>query len=49
VDLASVSGDPEAGMYRDAELVREHLAGVDGPISVLAHSSGGLAVTEVVA
>ncbi|WP_433556768.1 alpha/beta fold hydrolase [Pseudonocardia xinjiangensis] len=49
VDLPSASGDPEAGMYRDAEIIREHLAGIDGPITVLAHSYGGLPVTEVAA
>jgi pimeloyl-ACP methyl ester carboxylesterase len=47
VELPSTSGDPEAGLDRDAEVVREHLAGINGPITVLAHSYGGLPVTEV--
>ncbi|WP_433556770.1 alpha/beta fold hydrolase [Pseudonocardia xinjiangensis] len=46
-DLPSSSGDPEAGMYADAAVLRDHLAAVDGPITVLAHSYGGMPVTEV--
>lgn len=48
-DLPSVSGDPNAGMYDDARAVREHLARIDQPVVVLAHSYGGLPVTEVAA
>jgi hypothetical protein len=48
VDLPS-AGDPEAGVYADAEVVREHLAGIDGPITVLAHSYAGMPVSEVAA
>jgi pimeloyl-ACP methyl ester carboxylesterase len=49
VDLPSTSGDPDAGMYADAAVVREHLGSLDGPVTVLAHSYGGLPVTEVAA
>jgi pimeloyl-ACP methyl ester carboxylesterase len=49
VDLPSTSGDPDAGMYADAAVVREHLESLDGPVAVLAHSYGGLPVTEVAA
>jgi pimeloyl-ACP methyl ester carboxylesterase len=48
VDLPS-SGDPDAGMYADAESLREHLSAIDAPITVLGHSYGGLPVTEVAA
>ncbi|MDP9862555.1 MULTISPECIES: alpha/beta hydrolase [Streptosporangium] len=47
VDLPSTSGDPDAGMYDDARAVREHLETVEGPVTVLAHSYGGVPVTEV--
>ncbi|GGN91238.1 hypothetical protein GCM10011579_087900 [Streptomyces albiflavescens] len=48
VDLPSASADPDntAGMYDDAHVVREKLAGLDGPVTVLAHSYGGLPATE---
>ncbi|MGV9454453.1 alpha/beta fold hydrolase [Streptomyces sp. NPDC003635] len=48
VDLPSASADPRntAGMYDDARVVRAKLAGLDGPVTVLAHSYGGLPVTE---
>jgi len=46
VDLPSVSGDPDLGMYDDAKAVREHLATLDGPVTVLAHSYGGVPVSE---
>ncbi|MDX3076181.1 alpha/beta fold hydrolase [Streptomyces sp. MI02-7b] len=51
VDLPSASADPadNAGMYDDARAVRERLAALDGPVTVLAHSYGGLPVTEAVA
>jgi pimeloyl-ACP methyl ester carboxylesterase len=48
VDLPS-SGDPDAGMYADAEALRKHLSVIDHPVTVLAHSYGGLPVTEVAA
>ncbi|WP_219467423.1 alpha/beta hydrolase [Nonomuraea rhizosphaerae] len=47
VDLPSTSGNPDAGMYDDARAVRRHLEAVDGPVTVLAHSYGGVPVTEV--
>lgn len=51
VDLPSASADPadNAGMYDDARAVREQLAALDGPVTVLAHSYGGLPATEAVA
>ncbi|WP_055589130.1 alpha/beta fold hydrolase [Peterkaempfera griseoplana] len=51
VDLPSSSPDPEnpAGMYDDARAIRERLAGLDGPVTVLAHSYGGVPVTEAAA
>ncbi|WP_433455114.1 alpha/beta hydrolase [Streptomyces sp. CA-142005] len=51
VDLPSASADPEntAGMYDDARVVHERLAGIDGPVTVLAHSYGGLPATEAAA
>ncbi|MFE3451251.1 alpha/beta hydrolase [Nonomuraea sp. NPDC059194] len=47
VDLPSTSGDPDMGMYDDARAVREHLETIDSPVTVLAHSYGGVPVTEV--
>jgi pimeloyl-ACP methyl ester carboxylesterase len=51
VDLPSASADPDntAGMYDDARVIREKLAGLDGPVTVLAHSYGGLPATEAAA
>jgi pimeloyl-ACP methyl ester carboxylesterase len=46
VDLPSTSGDPAAGMHADARAVREHLAKIDGPVTLLAHSYGGIPSTE---
>lgn len=46
VDLPSTWGDPETGMHDDAQAVREHLAGIDGPVTVVAHSYGGVPATE---
>lgn len=48
VDLPSASADPEntAGMYDDARTIRERLDSIDGPVTVLAHSYGGLPATE---
>ena len=47
VELPSTGGDPENGMYDDARALREHLESVDGPVTVLAHSYGGVPVAEV--
>ncbi|WP_436938927.1 alpha/beta hydrolase [Streptomyces sp. SudanB66_2053] len=51
VDLPSASaGSSEtAGMYDDARAVRARLEEVDGPVTVLAHSYGGVPVTEAAA
>jgi pimeloyl-ACP methyl ester carboxylesterase len=46
VDLPSTWGDRQTGMHDDAGAVREHLAKIDGPVTVLAHSYGGVPVTE---
>ncbi|MBE1495297.1 hypothetical protein H4696_002397 [Amycolatopsis lexingtonensis] len=46
VDLPSTSGDAAAGMHADARAVREHLASIAGPVTVLAHSYGGVPATE---
>ncbi|MEV0175520.1 alpha/beta hydrolase [Streptomyces sp. NPDC050803] len=48
VDLPSASADPRntAGMYDDARVIREKLAGIDAPVTVLAHSYGGIPATE---
>ncbi|GAA3837818.1 alpha/beta hydrolase [Amycolatopsis tucumanensis] len=46
VDLPSTWGDPAAGMRDDARAVRDHLAAIDGPVTVLAHSYGGVPATE---
>ncbi|RKR86430.1 pimeloyl-ACP methyl ester carboxylesterase [Micromonospora pisi] len=40
---------PTGSMYDDAEVIRRELSGVDGPVVVLAHSYGGIPVTEGVA
>ncbi|WAZ26860.1 alpha/beta fold hydrolase [Streptomyces cinnabarinus] len=48
VGLPSASAGPgsTAGMYDDARVVRAKPAGLDGPVTVLAHSYVGLPVTE---
>lgn len=51
VDLPSAIKDgaqtePLPGMYDDARVVREALADIDGPVVVVAHSYGGIPVTE---
>lgn len=48
VDLPSSGTDPATlgGMYDDAEVVRDALQAVDGPSIVVAHSYGGMPVTE---
>ncbi|WP_080036682.1 alpha/beta fold hydrolase [[Actinomadura] parvosata] len=47
VDLPSTWGDPQVGMYDDARAVRERLLALEGPVTVLAHSYGGVPVSEV--
>jgi pimeloyl-ACP methyl ester carboxylesterase len=51
VDLPSASADRanQAGMYDDARAVRAALERIGGPVVVLAHSYGGLPVTEAAA
>ncbi|MEV0701975.1 alpha/beta hydrolase [Saccharopolyspora sp. NPDC050389] len=47
VDLPSTWGNPDTGMRDDAQAVREHVESIDGPVTVLAHSYGGVPVSEV--
>ncbi|MFG2452829.1 alpha/beta fold hydrolase [Streptomyces sp. NPDC048512] len=51
VDLPSASANPDnsAGMYDDARTIRERLGNIEGPVTVLAHSYGGVPVTEAAA
>jgi len=46
VDLPSASGSPSHGVPEDAAVVREALAALEGPVTVLAHSYGGVPVAE---
>ncbi|WP_433787004.1 alpha/beta hydrolase [Actinomycetospora sp. CA-101289] len=48
VDLPSCTGGPDelGGLQDDADTVREALAGIDAPVVVVAHSYGGLPVSE---
>ncbi|KJK48951.1 hypothetical protein UK23_15665 [Lentzea aerocolonigenes] len=46
LDLPSASGSPAAGVHEDAEAVREALAALDGPVTVLAHSYAGIPVGQ---
>ncbi len=46
VDLPSASGSPGAGVREDAEVVREAIAALSGPVTVLAHSYAGVPVGE---
>lgn len=46
VDLPSAG--TEAGMHEDAGVVLEALARIDGPVVVVAHSYGGIPVTQAV-
>jgi pimeloyl-ACP methyl ester carboxylesterase len=48
-DLPSTRGDSHAGLYDDARAVRDHLARFDEPVVVIAHSYGGMPVTEAAA
>jgi pimeloyl-ACP methyl ester carboxylesterase len=48
-DLPSAGSSPEGSMYDDAEVIRATLSKVDGPVCVLAHSYGGIPVTEATA
>lgn len=48
VDLPSCTGGPDelGGLEDDAETVRAAIAGINGPVVVVAHSYGGLPVSE---
>ncbi|MFF3945929.1 alpha/beta fold hydrolase [Streptomyces sp. NPDC001902] len=48
VDLPS-AGQEDAGIHDDAREVLRELAGVEGPVVVVAHSYGGAPVTQAVA
>ncbi|SNR92822.1 Pimeloyl-ACP methyl ester carboxylesterase [Streptosporangium subroseum] len=49
VDLpsAAAKGAQVFGMYDDARVIRERLDGIDGPVVIVAHSYGGIPVTQV--
>ncbi|MBY8881082.1 alpha/beta hydrolase [Actinacidiphila acidipaludis] len=51
VELPSAAPDAghHAGMYEDARAIGERLAALDGPVTVLAHSYGGIPATEAAA
>jgi pimeloyl-ACP methyl ester carboxylesterase len=44
--LPSAGERPTAGMHDDAAVVAEELASIEGPVVLLAHSYGGIPVTE---
>ncbi|MET9230745.1 alpha/beta fold hydrolase [Lentzea sp. NPDC003310] len=46
LDLPSTSGSPTAGVCEDADVVREAIAALSGPVTVLAHSYAGVPVGE---
>jgi pimeloyl-ACP methyl ester carboxylesterase len=48
-DLPSAGSSPEGSMYDDADAIRTTLSKIDGPVVVLAHSYGGIPVTEATA
>ncbi|MGW4984209.1 alpha/beta fold hydrolase [Streptomyces mirabilis] len=50
IDLPSAGEqrEPSAGLYDDAEEIAARLRHMEGPVVVVAHSYGGLPVTEVV-
>jgi pimeloyl-ACP methyl ester carboxylesterase len=51
VDLVSVAerGSRRLGLFDDAEVVRQRIKGIDGPVVVVAHSYGGAVVTQAAA
>lgn len=51
VELPSVAakGEPRHGMLDDAEVIRQHLQASDGPVVIVAHSYGGVPVTQAAA
>jgi pimeloyl-ACP methyl ester carboxylesterase len=47
--LASATGigtEPRPGLYADAEVLAQHIDGIDGPVVLVGHSYGGAPVTE---
>lgn len=46
VKLPTSGPDPRGGMHDDAVVVRAAIAAIDGPVVVLAHSYGGIPVSE---
>jgi pimeloyl-ACP methyl ester carboxylesterase len=48
IDLPSVvhTDGPHFGLHDDAEVIRRHIADIDGPVVIVAHSYGGVAVSE---
>ncbi|HEY4457941.1 MAG TPA: alpha/beta hydrolase [Pseudonocardiaceae bacterium] len=48
VDLPSV-GNPAVGLSEDARVVRDAVAGIDGPVIVTAHSYGGVVASRALA
>jgi pimeloyl-ACP methyl ester carboxylesterase len=48
VDLPSVvqTDGPRFGLHDDAEVIRQHIKDIDGPVLVVAHSYGGVAASE---
>jgi pimeloyl-ACP methyl ester carboxylesterase len=51
VELPSIAkrGEPRVGMLADAKVVRQHLDAIEGPVVVVAHSYGGLPITQAAA
>ena len=48
-DLPSAGSSPVGSMHDDANTIREALSRIDGPVVVVAHSYGGIPVTEATA
>jgi pimeloyl-ACP methyl ester carboxylesterase len=48
VDLPSVvqTDGPRFGLHDDAEVIRQRIADIDGPVVIVAHSYGGVATSE---
>ncbi|GAA0467399.1 hypothetical protein Ade02nite_88760 [Paractinoplanes deccanensis] len=49
IKLPTSGPEPRGGMLDDAAVVREAIAAIDGPTVVVAHSYGGIPVTEAAA
>lgn len=49
VELPSVGGDAAVGLDDDARVVRDAVAGIDGPVIVTAHSYGGVVASRALA